>query len=1368
MKTKRIIYLILLCSILPVLAMAQSPVLHLSFDNHLNGSYGEEPSYHNENQAISFEAGVSGNAAYFPSQGVLRYLAAGNISSLRGTLAYWIKPDWKGTNDHKVFTYGGTGGMQFGTDGNGYYASLINRATGAGEIYANFSTNDWTDGVWYHIAHVWDNQAADNRDALRVYVNGVMLARNDASRDASNIHEIDANDFQLGGYGQDFSLQGSLDELFIYDFPLNDTEIIALYEQKDLPVSLVLPFDGVVTGLAGEQPSMYNYTIPVDFREGVIDQAAFFPEGSRLQFLADENINDLEGTIHYWINTAWFEPAEHTLFNYGTPNDYMKIYLSDDNTYTFTISHNHSKLETSLSAANWEPDTWHHIAHTWNSAAISPGDAMKLYFDGELSGINESEGTGELIQGIGGEFQIGGEGTQNPLEASLDQFIIVDHELSKAEIKTLFDAHIPARESYSLLLDFENNLLGNGGEEPSDNNATAFVQGKYGQALRFNPQNTLIYPFEGNIHPKRGMISCWVSPNWTVNTNHTLFQIDDGSEFFIGSDENADFIFRIGDPANQDAFFIAQFDCSQLSQQSWTHLTFTWDYRASASEDAMSIYLNGNLLARNSTGAAAWNLPSIEGESIQICGSGLQNTFSGVIDRFFILDQIPSLENIQKYMNGYYPVIENMQFFSDTDILLLPGSYTLPDKNEPGVIRLHNIENLSLDGTALNTIGDNGNGICLHLENCSYIDLKNFESISGYFYGIKMINCHHILVDNCNVSDNKKDMDGWIHIWGGPDMAHGGGVFLDHCNDITLTNNILTGQNDGIAAYTCSQMTLRANKCSNNTGYGIRLFHSDDNLLEDNNCSEVNRNTDPSDCASVLLYFCSDNRVINNDFSYGGDGIFINDNKTLGNARQNFKGGNNYFANNNCSYSPHNAIESVFSSGNVFENNTCSFSHYGFWLGYSQNTSVINNTINHNRSAGIAIDRGSSNLIDGNIIRENYIGSMIWQDDSPISGYTDFESRDYDLLRNYFIGNSNGLLLANTENAYVHQNLFITNLIAVWLSEKAINDTITNNRFSNTITYNFLNHSSDQIVAINNSYGTNDETIIQCKIKEQGDPPGSVIWQPFAPVTDPDEQTEPPEDLAEQDAEWISSSDDGALSVVSWDSEDKITGNESLKLSTESGALCHLIYTPGNLVQANWDLSNVSEIVFHVKINKTSGQRLQHSSIILADECQSLLIYTNTAAAVFNAATQWTEIRIPIAGDNVWRRQGAEETLEHISLIQFTLDTWGNGFELWIDNLHFEYSTGIKPHYGSGFSLGDVFPNPTRQSISLPISLEFQDDLTIIIRDKLGREIQETNLPTKKAGKHICTVPLSELAAGFYIMEVRGSFGKRTKQFIIE
>ncbi|MBT3751710.1 MAG: hypothetical protein HOG34_22225, partial [Bacteroidetes bacterium] len=109
MKTKRIIYLILLCSILPVLAMAQSPVLHLSFDNHLNGSYGEEPSYHNENQAISFEAGVSGNAAYFPSQGVLRYLAAGNISSLRGTLAYWIKPDWKGTNDHKVFTYGGTG-----------------------------------------------------------------------------------------------------------------------------------------------------------------------------------------------------------------------------------------------------------------------------------------------------------------------------------------------------------------------------------------------------------------------------------------------------------------------------------------------------------------------------------------------------------------------------------------------------------------------------------------------------------------------------------------------------------------------------------------------------------------------------------------------------------------------------------------------------------------------------------------------------------------------------------------------------------------------------------------------------------------------------------------------------------------------------------------------------------------------------------------------------------------------------------------------------------------------------------------------------------------------------------------------------------
>ena len=111
MKRPRIILLICLQSIFLCSFIANGQVLHLSFDNHLLGANGETPSSYNEINPVEFEAGVKGFAAYFTAQNVLKYASDNNINTLRGTLCYWIKPNWNGTNDHKVFTMGGTGGM---------------------------------------------------------------------------------------------------------------------------------------------------------------------------------------------------------------------------------------------------------------------------------------------------------------------------------------------------------------------------------------------------------------------------------------------------------------------------------------------------------------------------------------------------------------------------------------------------------------------------------------------------------------------------------------------------------------------------------------------------------------------------------------------------------------------------------------------------------------------------------------------------------------------------------------------------------------------------------------------------------------------------------------------------------------------------------------------------------------------------------------------------------------------------------------------------------------------------------------------------------------------------------------------------------
>jgi len=1109
-------------------------------------------------------------------------------------------------------------------------------------------------------------------------------------------------------------------------------------------------------GEASEEPSLYSYDNPLIFREGVINQAAFFPENNRLQFLAEDNINDLAGTIHYWINTSWLEPSNHCLFSYGSGIHFMKIELTKDNVYRFTISHNRNKLEINMDISTWEPYSWHHIAHTWNRDASSPFEAMNVYFDGELVGSIESSEYKNIIQNIGGEFQIGADGTQNPLLAKLDLFSILDYSLNDEEVKALFEQHIPLKNRYTLLLDFENNLLGNSLEEPNEEMAISFAEGKFGQALHLNPQDLLKYPYEGNINLKKGSICCWVFPNWDNNNKHTLLQLDDGSDFFIGAENSGDFLIRIGSQDNKNKYFEASFDTDMLPQQTWTHLTFTWDYRAETSQEALEIFINGQLTAQNHSEAPAWNIPSLSGEEIQIAGSDFLNTFTGNIDRFFILDFIPDQQTINDIMDGYYPVIDDMVLFSNTEIKLLPASKLLSDNGRSGVIFIENKENITIDGSNFVAKGYNKQGIFLEMLDCNNIMITNFESIQDYFYGIKLTNCINTEIKNCNLSGNKKNTDETIHICDGSDIAPGGGIMLDNCQHINISDNILTEQNDGVSAYKCDNLTITDNNCSQNTACGIRLFHSDNNHIKRNNCSYINSNSNPDRSSGILLYFCQKDSVSYNNFSHGENGIIINSNKNLQNSISDFERGNNFFVFNDCSHSTYNAIESTFSTGNIFENNSCSFSNYGFWLRYSKSLSINNNTINHNRQSGIAINRGSNNSMIANILRENSTGIEIWQDDSPVSGYADYLSQDYRIGKNYLIGNQIALLLAGTKNAYITQNLFITNWNGVVLEEFASSDTLTINRFSNTVKYHIINRSDSSLIATDNSYGHNETDLIACKILDNNDGAeySEVIWEPFVHSSDPDIQTIPPDDLTEKEFEWISFTENGQATTFAWDSSDFLTGKQSLHVISESSTNVVAHYTPSALVSARWDLSQISAIVFQFKFKNISDHNLQQAEVFLGDECNGQFKFSDFGANTLNKCDEWTNIRIPIEGNAIWERSSSGTIdLSRVSYFELLLDSWGDGMEFWLDGVSFEYKTGISIHDNNDVEIGKLYPNPANSVINIEIRLPDSQLIEIRLRSVMGNNTKVLYSGNIACGQTALRFALPKLSSGLYILE---------------
>jgi nitrous oxidase accessory protein NosD len=232
--------------------------------------------------------------------------------------------------------------------------------------------------------------------------------------------------------------------------------------------------------------------------------------------------------------------------------------------------------------------------------------------------------------------------------------------------------------------------------------------------------------------------------------------------------------------------------------------------------------------------------------------------------------------------------------------------------------------------------------------------------------------------------------------------------------------------------------------------------------------------------------------VEHNDFSYSGDGIF------LGQYEYSSIPNNNVFLYNECSYSPHNAIEATFADGNIYRFNACNYSHYGFWLGYSYNSLVDSNQIIGNQSSGIAIDRGFSNIISRNVISDNPIGIELWEGGS-IPPYQNQFSHDYLVKGNLIEGNRLAIKSANTEHLVLDSNEVIYNNDGIQLSGSSTQDTFYFNYFKNNSLYHIENLSPDDIYAPDNSFFSPDEDFIGCGIYDYADNPakGEVTWHPF-------------------------------------------------------------------------------------------------------------------------------------------------------------------------------------------------------------------------------------------------------------------------------
>lgn len=350
---------------------------------------------------------------------------------------------------------------------------------------------------------------------------------------------------------------------------------------------------------------------------------------------------------------------------------------------------------------------------------------------------------------------------------------------------------------------------------------------------------------------------------------------------------------------------------------------------------------------------------------------------------------------------------EDGMYISES-IRLQPGVYILPNG-------IHiDADNVTLDAEGVYLIGKRFQGNAIRADGRSNITIKGGH-FSHYEYGIRLNNCRDVTITGVTITHTSElePYRYFLYLWKRVTEAYGGAILLNSVTGGTIANNDLQHQMNGIMLYNCTNLSVARNNTSFNSGWGIYLSSSSDNLIEDNTadfCNRVYRRPDgtervEADAAGlVMVHGSCRNKVLRNKFRGGGDGIFI-----VGYEHPGVINGcnDNLVEDNDCSYSPNNAIEATFNSGNIFRRNIASKSNYGFWMGFSWDNVVEDNTITDNFIAGIAIEHGHRVTINKNTIARNHEGIRLWTRGISVLEYWQEHqvSHDFDVTDNTFEDN---------------------------------------------------------------------------------------------------------------------------------------------------------------------------------------------------------------------------------------------------------------------------------------------------------------------------------------------------------------------------
>ena len=407
-------------------------------------------------------------------------------------------------------------------------------------------------------------------------------------------------------------------------------------------------------------------------------------------------------------------------------------------------------------------------------------------------------------------------------------------------------------------------------------------------------------------------------------------------------------------------------------------------------------------------------------------------------------------------------------------VKLAPGSYLLtPSSGDSAAIVIRgdgirvDLSGVTLRGTPDSIDPDERAGLAILVDGGHNVSISGGR-IRGYQTGIRAVGTTDLALDSIDLSDNwrprlfsemgHESLIDWLsfhHNENGEWRRFGAGIALEGVHRGHISGSTVRRGMNGLMLTRSDSLTIDHNDFSFNSGLGIGLYRSTDNVIARNRADYNVRGFSRyyrrgQDSADLLMFEQSSrNTVAFNSMTHGGDGLFLWAGQSTMDTGEGGSNDNHFIA-NDFSYAPTNGMEATFSRNDFIANRSVGSDH-GLWGGYSFDSRIAANCFGENR-IGIAVEHGQNITVDGNSFVRDSTALFAWADTLAPSdwGYPkhrDTRSRGWRLTNNHFSGHRVAFRIRQTAGFTEDDSDFVINT-----------DTVAVMRDTSGIRLNPMNH----------------------------------------------------------------------------------------------------------------------------------------------------------------------------------------------------------------------------------------------------------------------------------------------------------------------